>query len=434
MKSVRLLFALAVGACFAPRAFAEDVVLTTGVRYDAKDLAWVEGAGGHDGHVKFTYLVAGGSVTLELAMSRIDPWSLLSLKAARTPARDGRATLELARFAAAHGLATEATRRFRRAAELDPTLAPERDAGLRAIADIGLAKELAQAERDLKRGRSDLALATANDVAAKADPAGGLGDRAKTLAALATRVLDTDRARRAAEVQARGEALAAAEKAAFESALARADKAILAAVEARAKAGDPTLPACEAVKTLASAEALFREGRRLLASGRSTAGDRIKELDGRDNEALGLLVATDVDLADLYRQQRCFDRARDYLRAAQILDPDNERVRDIREFIERDLAAPPVLVEEPMYGFESGTYFGGGYYGGAIYGGGGYVGGGCATPLARPRAYVTPGFRGSAYGRVGGGYGGVVYRGGGWGGGSVGGFWRNGGLSIRFRW
>ena len=229
-------------------------------------------------------------------------------------------------------------------------------------------------------------------------------------------------------------ALGAAEKAAFVSALARADKAILAAVEARAKAGDPTLPACEAVKTLASAEALFREGRRLLASGRSTAGDRIKELDGRDNEALGLLVATDVDLADLYRQQRCFDRARDYLRAAQILDPDNERVRDIREFIERDVAAPPVLVEEPMYGFESGTYFGGGYYGGAIYGGGGYVGGGCATPLARPRAYVTPGFRGSAYGRVGGGYGGVVYRGGGWGGGSVGGFWRNGGLSIRFRW
>ena len=91
MKSVRLLFALAVGACFAPRAFAEDVVLTTGVRYDAKDLAWVEGAGGHDGHVKFTYLVAGGSVTLELAMSRIDPWSLLSLKAAGRRAWDGRA-------------------------------------------------------------------------------------------------------------------------------------------------------------------------------------------------------------------------------------------------------------------------------------------------------------------------------------------------------
>ena len=431
MKSARLLLVLAAAAFFAPRALAEDVVLTSGVRYDARDLEWVEGKGGQDGHVKFTYVVAGGSVTLELSMARIDPWSLLSLKAARMPSKDGRATLELARFAAAHGLGAEAARRFRRAAEVDPSLAPERDAGLRSLADLELAKSLAQAERDLKRGRSDLALATANDVAAKADPAGTLGDRAKTLASLAARMLDTDRARRVADDKARGEALAAAEKAAFESALARADKAILAAVAARAKAADPTLSATEALKALESAEAQFREGRRLLASGRSTAGDRIGELDGRDKEAIALLVATEVDLADLYRHQRRFDRARDYLRAAQILDPDNVRVKEIREFIERDLAQPPPYVEEPMYGFESGTYFGGGYYGGTIYGGS--LGGGCGLPYGRPRAYVTPGFRGGGYGRVGNGYGGVMYRGGGCGS-SVTGFWRSGGFSVGFHW
>ena len=430
MKSARLLLALAVAVAFAPCAFAEDVVLKTGARYVVKDLEWVEGTAAQDGRVKFTYLVAGGSVTLELAMSRIDPWSLLALKAARMPAKDGRATLELARFAAAHGLGAEATRRFRRAVELDPTLAPERDAGLRAIGDIELAKDLAQAERDLKRGRSDLALSTAHDVAAKADPAGSLDDRAKALAALATRMLDTDRARRAADDKARGEALAAAERAAFESALARADKAILAAVAERVKAGDPTLPACDAAKALASAEALFREGRRLLASGRSSAGARIAELDGRDKEALGLLVSTDVDLADLYRQQRRFDRARDYLRAAQILDPDNARVKEIRELVERDLATPPPYVEEPMDGFTTGTYFGGTYYGGpAYYGGGGYLGGRCGSRYGRPMPYVTPGFRGGSYH-----YGGGTYGGRGCGGGSVGGSWHNGGFSIRFGW
>ena len=418
MKSVRLLFVLivSVGAAataLAPRACAEDVVLISGARYDARNLEWTEGTSVAEGRVKFTYAVGGGSVTLEFPMSRIDPWSLLSLKSARTPSKDGKGQLDLAKFALAHGLSPEAARRFRRAAELDVTLVPDRDAGLRAVEDVGLARELAQAERDLKRGRSDLALATADAVAAKADPAGGLVDRAKTLSGLAARMLETDRVRLAAESKARAEAAALAEAQAFASGLARADKSIRGALADRAHAGDATLSASEATKTLESAEAQLREGRRVLAATRSSAGDRIAEIDGREKEALPLLVATQLDLADLYRQQRRFDKARDYLRAAQVLDPDNARVKEIRELVERDLNAPPPQDERPDP-FSSG-YYGGGLSTGTYYGGAYYPGLGspcpCPTPYVRPIPYVTPGFR-SGFG----------YR------------WNHGGFSFHFGW
>jgi tetratricopeptide (TPR) repeat protein len=416
MKSVRLLFALVVSTAaigLAPRASAEDVVLATGARYDARDLEWNEGTAGVEGRIKFTYAVGGGSVTLEFPMSRIDPWSLLALKSARTPAKDGAGQLTLAKFALAHGLPAEASRRFRRAAELDPTLVAERDAGLRAVADVGLASQLAQAERDLKRGRSDLALAAADEVAAKADPSGGLVDRAKTLAGLASRMLETDRVRLAAEMKARADAAAAAQVQAFASGLARADKAIRDALADRAHAGDATLSASEATRALESAESRLREGRRVLAATRPSAGDRVAEIDGRDKEALPLLVATQLDLADLYRQQRRFDKARDFLRAAQVLDPDNARIKEIRELVERDLNAPPPQDERPD-AFSSGFY-GGGLSTGTYYGGVYYPGLGspcpCPTPYARPIPYVTPGFR-SGFG----------YR------------WNRGGFTIRFGW
>ncbi len=429
MKSVRLLFAL-VGlflltglVALAPRARAEDVVLRSGAHYNASAVEWTEGTAAAEGRVKFTYAVGGGSVTLEFPMSRVDPWSLLSLKSARTPAKDGKGSLELAKFALSQGLPAEAARRFRKAAELDATLVPDRDAGLRAIRDLELSKELVGAERDLKRGRSDLAFATANDVASKADPEGGLVDRARTLADLASRMLDTDRARLAAESKARAEAAAAAEAQAFASGLVRADKAIRGALTDRARAGDATLSASEATKALESAEAQLREGRRVLAATRPSAGDKLAEIDGRDKEVLPLLVATQLDLADLYRQQRKFDRARDFLRAAQVLDPDNVRIREIRELVERDLNAPPPQ-DEPLDVFSSG-YYGGGFSTGTYYGGSYYPGFAspcpCPTPYGRPRAYVTPGYRsGSGYG-----YGRSV-----WGGTR----WSHGGLGFRFSW
>jgi len=406
--SLRVAVPVIVACCWvAPVARAEDVVTTSGTRYDAREVAFLEGAGAAEGKVRFTYVVGGGSVTLELPMSRIDPWSLLALRAARLPQRDGRAQLELARFALAHGLPAEAERRFRRAAELDAGLAPERDAGLRDVKDAGFARALAQAEVDLKRGRSDLALVAANDVTVKADPAGALVGRARALSELATRMLETDRARLEAEAKARAEAAEAARVAAFTSSLARADQAILGGLSERGKASDPKLSASDATKALEAAESRLREGRRLLAAARPSAGASVADVDGRDKEALAALVATELDLADLYRQQRRFDRARDYLRAVQVLDPDNTRIKEIRELVERDLAAPPPQDPPPYDPFVSGVVFDGTYYGGT------YFGSPCPCPTypSRPRAFVTPGFRS-----------GIDWR------------WSRGGFGIRLHW
>lgn len=417
--------ALAAIVAWAPAARAEDVVTTSGARYDARDLVWTDGDATTDGRLKFTYAVGGGSVTLELPMSRIDAWSLLALKSARMSTKDGKASIALAKFALAHGLPTEAERRFRRAVVLDPSLTAERDAGLRAIQDFAGAKLLVQAEIDLKRGRSDLAFATANDVAAKADPAGTLVGRATTLAALASRMLDTDRARRAAQAKAQAEAADVAREASLVSGIARADKAVNGAIAERTKAGDPGLSVVEATRSLESADAQLREGRRVLASVRSSAGVRIAEVDGRDKEARAMLVATDLDLAEIHRQQRRFDRARDFLRAAQILDPDNVRVKEIRDLIERDLATPPLQERPPYDPFVSSVVYGGTYHGSSYYGGYGGYGG----SYARPRAYVTPRFPyGGGFG-AGYGSGHRSYFGGGY---SPGWNWGSGGLVFRF--
>ena len=293
-------------------------------------------------------------MTLELAMSRIDPWSLLALKSARTPSKDGRGTLELARFALAHGLPAEAARRFRRAAELDATLAPDRDAGLRAVRDAELAKDLGAGRarpeagpqrpraRDRRRrrreGRSGRPARRARDGARRA---GGAHARHRPRSAARSR-------RRRARTRRRPP------RRPHSSAGSRAPtRTIRGAIAERAKAGDAALPASNALRALESAEAQFREGRRVLASTRVNAGTRTAEVDGRDKEALALLVATQLDLADLYRQQRRFERARDYLRAAQVLDPENVRIREIRELVERDLAAPPPYEPPPYDPFTS---------------------------------------------------------------------------------
>ena len=326
-------------------ASAEEIVLASGVRYEASEVVLLENA------VRFTFHPGGGSATVTFPFERIEPHNLFGLLLARTPAGDPAAQLRLARFALDRGLLADASYRFRRAAQMDPLLDPERDAGLAAVARAEAERVLSEAENDLRRGRSDLALTKTKDVLKRVPPDSDLAAKANGLADLAGKVIDRDRARLEAEALAKGAAAAAAAEQAFQAALARADKTILSAVERRQKAADPNLGGSSAIRTLESAETLFREGRRLLALARGLAGAHATEVDARDKDAFGLLVATHLDLADLYRQQRRFSKALDRIRAVLVLDPENSRAQDLRARIEEDMRTP-VLPPPDLYPYE----------------------------------------------------------------------------------
>jgi tetratricopeptide (TPR) repeat protein len=337
-------------AAFAPSARAEEVVLASGSRYDASEVVLLENA------VRFTYHPGGGSATVTFPFDRIDPHSLFSLYVARTPADDPAGQLRLAKIALQRRLLADAAYRFRKAAQLDPLLAPERDAGLAAVTRAEAERVLAEAEEDLRRGRSDKAIAKAGDVLSKVPPESDLAAKAKGLSDLAAKVLERDQARLAAEAQAKGAAAAAAAESAFAVSIARADKTMGLAMDKRGKAADPNLSASGAIRTLESAESLFRETRRLLQSSRAVAGPHAADVDARDSAALGLLVATHLDLAELYRQQRRFSRAQDRVRAALVLDPENTRAREIEDRIQEDLRTPvlpPDFYSPPTVLYES---------------------------------------------------------------------------------
>jgi len=375
MKPTRLALLVLTAAstlAWPARAFAEEIVLVTGTRYEASEVKLLPGAAGSEGSVQFAFTAQPGRGLVTLPFERVEARSLFGLAVARADAKDPQAQLGLARFALARGLLGEATYRFRRAADMDKALGPERDAGLALVRDAQGDRQLVDAEGDLRRGRSDLALTKAHEVELHASPGSALAARASGIAELATRVIDRDRVQRDAEVAKRAEAAVAAQDAAYLSGITRADRACVSAVKERARASDPALSHGEALKALTSAEAQLREGRRLLAVVRPVAPAHVAEIDGRDQEAFRLLVATTLDVADLYRTDRRFERARDYLRAAQILDPENARITEIRNLIEQDLHAPPVYPPPDDYwpGFEVSTY-GGGYDAGSLLGTGG---------------------------------------------------------------
>ncbi len=335
---------VAAAGAFAPSAAAEEVVFASGARYQATDVQILDG-----GQVRVTYRIAGGSATLTVPWDRLDPWSALAIRSARVDPKDAKGQAALGRFALERGLFVEATRRFRKAADLDPALAAERDAGLADVRDAQLSATLDGALADLRRGRGDLALSTAKDVLRGAAAGTGVQQRAQSLVDLASSVAERDRARKDAEEKAHAAAVAAAEKAAFESGLARADKALADARTQRGRAADANVSASEATDALERAEALFREGRRLLAAMLPGAGARRSEVEARERDALSFLIATHLDLADLYRQVRRFDRARDRIRAVLVLDPDNVRAREIRDLVEADLHAPPPIPYDDPY-------------------------------------------------------------------------------------
>ena len=132
------------------------------------------------------------------------PWSspfsargaVVALRAqarADRPAPTARPSSSSARFALAQGLLGQAAARFRRAAELDPSLVAARDEGLAAVRD-------AESERAARRGGGGAqarpqrpAFAKAPDVRGAPRPAAPLAARADGLAELAQRVIERDR-------------------------------------------------------------------------------------------------------------------------------------------------------------------------------------------------------------------------------------------------
>jgi tetratricopeptide (TPR) repeat protein len=351
----------AAAAALAPCASAEEVRLISGTRYEASDVTLVPGKLAGTGDVKFTFYVGTGRATVSIPYSRVEASNLFDLLFLRTSPDDAGAQLTLARFALDRGLLREAERCFAKAATIDPTLAAERDAGLASIEVARAEKALTAAEADLKRGRGDLAIEKARAIAAKAPPDSIVAARAAALVDLASRVVDRDRKRAEAEEAERTAAAAAAHAAAIDSALARVDIVATAGVKERSRASDPDLRFEDAVRALESAAARFREARRLLTTMMPTAGTRMNEFTARDNDVLGFLVTTNLDLADMHRQARRFDRARDYLRAAQVLEPENPRIKDVRDLIETDLHTPVPVAPDEYYepGFLDVTY---GYY------------------------------------------------------------------------
>jgi tetratricopeptide (TPR) repeat protein len=333
---------------------AEEVVLASGTRYQATKVEVDEAAR----RVRFTYPAGGGSATVSVAFDRLDAKSLFALVVARTPADAPGAQLALAAFALDRGLPSEAADRYRRAAEMDPALAAERDAGLAAVAEAEARRVLGTAEAEMRRGRYAGAIERAEQAVALAGPTSTTAVKAKGVVELATKLLARDRVRTEAEAKAKVDATAAAEEAAFRTALDDADAKILRAVDRRDRVANPSLSRSRVVEELETADVLLREGRRLLERARDLAGDRADDVVKRDREALSILVANHLDLADLYRQQGRFEKARARARSALILDPQSDRARDVQDRIEEDLRTPPYepFVEEP---FSSVTYYAG---------------------------------------------------------------------------
>ena len=337
-------FLLVAAPVLAPVALAEEVVTASGTRYEATDVVLLE-----DG-VRFTFYVGDGRATVTLPFDRLSAQNLLDLLAARAPAKDAQAQLRVAKVALARGLLPAAAARFKRAAQLDPALAGERDLGLAAIQDAETAALLADAEREVRRGRNDLAVEKARRAAARSPEGSPLRAKAEGILDLAGRLADRDR-ERAAKAAAENTAVAvAAEKAAFDASLRAADKALAAALGHRGRAADPDVSATQARLSLELADGQLREARRLLAVAATSPAARLPEVDARDQDALGLLIANHLDLADLYRVVRRFDKARDRVRAVLVLDPQNSRAQTTSDRIEQDARIPvPPPYDDPYY-------------------------------------------------------------------------------------
>ncbi len=330
------MLAAALAAVLAGVARAEEVVLRSGTRYDATNVVLLPGDAPGTGRVRFSFAIGAGRGTVELPYERLEPANLYGLAIARTDAKDPKGQLALAQFARDRGLLGEAEARYRRAATMDPALAPDRDAGLAAIATQRAEAALLAAEAEVKRGRSDLALPRIQEVSRRrprARPRGARPPRARVQGRRARPRAPRRRGRRAHRPRRRTRPPRCSRRRSY--APTRPSTA-----PRRSAPGSPTRTSRPRRRRRPS-----RPRRRGCArrggSSRSRcrwAGERA-EVEARDREAFALLVATDLDLAELHRQGRRFDRARDYLRAAQVLDPENPRIKETHDRIEQDPCA-----------------------------------------------------------------------------------------------
>jgi len=413
------------GTALADAALAETVPLRSGKNLE------VEAVRVLDDRLNVTVRRDGESVRVELRFELIDPRGLLFLYDSHTDTGDPRAILRGARLALAHGLRNEAAARFIAAARTDPKLRAQRDEALAKIRALEAADGLNDLEARVRAGRDPrgamvLAAAILDSVhTASLTPA--QRRRVEALGALARRLVvrEAVRALQAASAQGPSEnAEADAPGSPLDEGDAPApspeDEAaepaddmvpvralLLKALRAREEAADPKVPVPDAIRHLEIAAKALLDGRRAV---RQVPTDGLaeaarKEIEDAALDLRDLLVATYLDLADLYRQEGYFEEARARIRAVLILEPGNEQAWTQRQMIEDDLRDDYMPVEDPYrYTIRTPVFFGycspSPFYGAYVY------------PRAVP--YAGSHFGGSffrGYARFG--YGGRVHRHGG---------------------
>ena len=338
--------ALLALALKATPAHAERIVLRNGYALDASDVSLTT-----DG-VRATLRRGGGTVRVTYAYGRIEPLSLMRLLERHADPEDAAARLRMARAALEAGLYEEAVDLHEQAAELDPALGVLRDKALATVRARRVAEAMADIERLLREGEDPRDAATLAG-ALLVGPLGGSlrpveRQRVRTLARLAQRMVE----RQAAAANA-GAAQPAGPLPAQPSAGPPAPVDRLAALEAKARAAreraaDPSLDDARALRHLEQAAVALLDARRLL---QSLPTQIVTSLGDRPEALFELLLATWLDIADIYRLARWFDEAHTRIRAVLILDPGNPGALELRRLVQADLVGPAL----PGAGYLPGT-------------------------------------------------------------------------------
>ena len=375
----------ALAALGSPPAHAESLRLRSGRSVEVASVR-VEAD-----RLDATVVRDGVASRVAFPFSSLDPTEVLRFLDADAPG-DGRARLRSARFALAQGQREGAAMRFLQAAALDPTLAPQRDAGLaqirRAEAVDGVDDLEGRVRRGVDpRGAALLAAAILDSVHA-AELTVAERRRVEVLGALARKLLQRETERRllaeaklAATEKAPAPPAAPVAPAVPEGAASDDEDPVVAdalaplrakqakAAHARERAADPALGVEEAARHLEVAARELLDARRV---GRALHPadldeEQVHELESRGIELRTLLLGTYLELADLYRQMTYFEEARARVRAVLILDPGNEEAWAQRRLIEDDIRVfldPPVEALPLQGGVSFGWYRASPFFGG----------------------------------------------------------------------
>ncbi len=351
-----------LGPAPAP-AHAEAVRLKSGKLLDVDAVKVLED------RINVTMHRDGGTARVDLRFALLDPRGLLELFDRHTDRKDAAQRLRSARVALGSDLRGEAAKRFREAAVLDAALAPERDAGLATLRMREATEGLGELEQRLRQGDDPHTAMALSAALLEGPQAAGLTTaqqvRARSLGALARRLFKRDQARAAKQLLADAPqpaakpAAGAAPKAAAKGGavaelFARVRGHEAKATTARDAAADPKISPRTALRHLEAAATALQHARRLV---REAPASLVAEMTPHAERLRGLLVATYLDLADLYRGAGRFSEARARVRAALILDPGNEQAWAQRKLIESDLRRDPVFDDGALGGPAVQTYY-----------------------------------------------------------------------------